>query len=382
MKPHGKPPPTSESAKKEMLTQSLPVKYRPKILQHLIGQPAATMQINGMFNTGRIPSTIIFTGPPGTGKTTTARLLARYINCKNLVKTKTSWKPCGECSTCLAGDNTADVTEINAADTRGIDGMRDLVAASKNSAFGGGKRIYIIDEFHALTSQSLSMLLKPLEEPSPNTVWMLCSMSTDKIPQAILSRGLRIDLKPLTPEILVPRLQQIAEKEGVSIKDIPGGEKTLKLICELTSCHPRAAISNLDSLLLSISGGKDIDSKTVLNIFLSTTDADIEKAGVQLIASVMKNDLKYIVKIVRELNQSRNLLNKAKWTILNLIDNEIGIAKYKSYGARLFEKVAKDNELKPTLKALLDIQLKFCRVEQNFMTSNIDEDILLITGLI
>ena len=124
--------------------ESLAVKYRPKVFEDLIGQSHLVSQLQGMFKAGRLPGAILLAGQTGTGKTTTARMIARYLNCKN--PAPVTHAPCGECISCKYVEGHPDVTELNIGDTRGIDDIRALVASSKNLPVMGESRVFILDE--------------------------------------------------------------------------------------------------------------------------------------------------------------------------------------------------------------------------------------------
>jgi DNA polymerase III subunit gamma/tau len=367
-------------SKPELKIQSLPVKYRPKTFGSLIGQQHIVSQLEGMFLKRRLPSAILLTGLPGTGKTTLSRMIARYVNCKDLQKTEKGLEPCGKCSSCL-NDSSLNYTEINIADTRGIDDMRALVSASRNQALGGGKRVYCLDEFHQATPQASQLILKPLEEPSPNTLWILGSMSHDKLLPAIVSRCLRLDLKQVSVPELSRHLARICKREKVEVDDLPGGEKTLNLICELSNCQPRAALSMLDSVLLAMASNSKLDSKTLLSQILKNTDADLEKLSARLCASFLGSDVEELVRTIKESAAPRALLNKSKWLCMNYVDNLLKLAKFKSFGTRTLENYLAKNNVKPNLPKALNFQKRLAEAELK-MNQGLEEEIALISNLI
>jgi DNA polymerase III subunit gamma/tau len=359
--------------------ESLPSKYRPKKFSDLIGQSHIVSQLEGMFKSQRMPSALLLTGLPGTGKTTLARMIASYLNCKSLVKSDSGrLEPCGECGNCKT-DNVLNYTEINAADSRGIDAMRDLVAGSRNQTLTGGTRIYCIDEAHQLTPQASQLLLKPLEDTKKNTLWIIGSMSHEKLLPAIVSRCLRLDLKQVDIDTMVKFLARICKRE--KIEDLPGGEATLKLIGELSNCQPRAALSALDSVLMAVKSGSKLDSKTLLAQVLKNTEADVEKAAVNLVLYTLSQDVPGIVKTVKTSGGSRSLLHKAKWILSNLVDNQVGCANFKGYGTRLLEQKSAKDGIKLGLKSLITVQMCLATAEQQ-MNLGIDEDLAIISSLV
>jgi DNA polymerase-3 subunit gamma/tau len=212
-------------------------KYRPKKLNEVVGQKVAVGIIESMLSKNEIAPCILITGEFGTGKTTLARIIAIYVNCE-------SGKGCGTCRSCVAMDKGShpDVTEVNAADSRGIDTIRDLVTISQ-LAPRFEKRVIILDEAHALTPQAASALLKPLEEPSKRTIWILCTTDAQKILSTIKSRSRQIKLLPAPAKSIQNLLQRICTAEGV-----PYPEKALEMIATLADGHPRNAVHMLESV--------------------------------------------------------------------------------------------------------------------------------------
>lgn len=141
---------------KAFVSESLAVKYRPKTLSEFSGHSGVVQQLMGMFKTGHVPNTILLAGESGTGKTTLARMIARTVNCQNL--DQTTFAPCESCMSCRYENSHPDIMEMNMADTRGIDDVRALIAASRNSPSIGSNRVILLDESHMLTSQAAQCL--------------------------------------------------------------------------------------------------------------------------------------------------------------------------------------------------------------------------------
>lgn len=221
-------------------------RYRPKILEDLIGQDEVVAQIQGMILSKRISRTYLIHGPWGSGKTTVARLLARYLNCANPdVATGT---PCGTCKQCEKMDKGIhpDVIEINAADARGIDDIRQIM----NTAIykpQSNYRIYILDEIHQLTPQAMSSFLKMLEEPPATTVFCLCTTNPEKLLDTIVSRCQQICIGPVSIPACTYLLYRVAYAEGCM--ELANNEMILEKIAKLTRSHPRDALQALEVVI-------------------------------------------------------------------------------------------------------------------------------------
>lgn len=355
-----------------MLTESLAVKHRPRVLADLVGQDHIATQLKGMFLKKKMPAAILLHGSTGLGKTTVARMIARYVNCSS--PDKETYAPCNECGSCRMEEHP-DVIELNAGDARGIDDVRSLIAQSKNMPTIGRKKIFILDEAHQFTSQSQQCLLKPVEEPPANTIWIICTMSPDKLLPAIAKRCMQLQVKPVEPEVLVKRLYRIARREGVDFKTIQDGTKVLKTIADFANGGVRESIALLESVLYAYSGNPDIDANTVLTQFLSGNGADLDQAAVKLLVSFFSKDLIGIVEATSTDNP-RGVLSKLRWLLDYLISNSIGKAKFVPYSGRLFAKEAKAAGIKVALGPLLQLQNLLVEIECRLNSQSIDERVV------
>jgi DNA polymerase-3 subunit gamma/tau len=193
------------------------LKYRPQDFDELTGQGHVALSLKGAIKSGRIGHAFLFAGPRGVGKTTTARILAKSLNC---VEGPTI-HPCQKCQSCreIALSRSIDVIEIDGASNRGIDEIRNLREAVQYSPLYSRRKIYIIDEVHALTGDAFNALLKTLEEPPPSVVFIFATTNPAKVPQTILSRCERFVFKRLSVKEVSGRLKSIAEKENIAITD-------------------------------------------------------------------------------------------------------------------------------------------------------------------
>lgn len=191
--------------------------YRPKTFSEILGQEQVTEILKKQAKTKSFHHAYLFFGSSGTGKTTTARILASSMNCLNGCGCE--GEPCGTCQNCRTIEEgyNWDVREINGADFRGIDEIRDLIRRSYLYPVSGNKKVYIIDEAHALTQESFNCLLKLLEEPPPYLVIILVTTNFDRIPETVTSRCSLYPFKRLKLKDIEGKLQLIAEREGIEL---------------------------------------------------------------------------------------------------------------------------------------------------------------------
>ncbi len=220
---------------------NLPVKYRPKRFSEVTGQEHVTRTLYNALKSRRIASAYLFTGPRGVGKTTTARILAKGLNCEKGVTPE----PCNECVVCreIDASRSMDVIEIDGASNRGIDQVRDLRENIRLMPTRGRYRVYIIDEVHMLTPEAFNALLKTLEEPPEHVVFIFATTEPRKVPETVISRTQRFDFRPLSLKEIQRRLQDIAEKEGIQ-----ASPEALQRIARYAHGSLRDAISLLEQL--------------------------------------------------------------------------------------------------------------------------------------
>ena len=286
----------------------LALKYRPQEFKDLIGQEVMAETITTAIKLGKTPNAYLLTGIRGVGKTTTARLIAKALNCQKNDKPSencSSEKPCSSCNEIMQS-NHIDVLEMDAASKTGIDDVRELIENSKYSPTSAKFKIFIIDEVHMLSKQAFNGLLKTLEEPPPRLKFILATTEVRKIPVTILSRVQRFDLKRVGLDKLLTLLQNISKKEGGKISI-----DALRLIGQASEGSVRDAISLLDRALITqnINKGKEIQDEDIRRMLGL---ADRNKLIV-LFKEVLSGEQKKAIQMLREMIDSgldaKNFLN-------------------------------------------------------------------------
>jgi DNA polymerase-3 subunit gamma/tau len=224
-----------------MATQALYLKYRPQTFEEVVGQEPITTTLRNALRQGRLRHAYLLAGPRGTGKTTTARLLAKAVNCL----APEGERPCNACSICVAINEGRflDLIEVDAASNRGIDEIRDIREKVGFRPNEGRFKVYVLDEAHMLTEPAFNALLKTLEEPPPHVIFALVTTDPHKIPATISSRCQRFDFRRISLQTIVDRLASIAAQEGVTVEPA-----ALELIAYQGTGAMRDAISLLDQL--------------------------------------------------------------------------------------------------------------------------------------
>ncbi|HEV2562436.1 MAG TPA: DNA polymerase III subunit gamma/tau [Rhizomicrobium sp.] len=229
-------------------------KYRPSDFTGLIGQEALVRTLSNAFASGRIAHAFMLTGVRGVGKTTTARIIARALNCigPDGTRKEPTIHPCGVCEPCvaIAESRHVDVQEMDAASRTGIDDIREIIEGVRYAPASARYKVYIIDEVHMLSKQAFNGLLKTLEEPPPHVKFVFATTEIRKVPVTVLSRCQRFDLRRVETAELVAHLKGIAEKEKVNIE-----EGALALIARAAEGSVRDALSLLDQAIAHDEGG-------------------------------------------------------------------------------------------------------------------------------
>ncbi len=284
-----------------MTNKILALKYRPQEFKDLIGQDVMAKTITNAIKIGKTPNAYLLTGIRGVGKTTTARLIAKALNCEKNLNLKIKCQSENFCSTCneIINSNHIDILEMDAASKTGIDDIRELIENSKYSPTSAKFKIFIIDEVHMLSKQAFNGLLKTLEEPPPSLKFILATTEVRKIPVTILSRCQRFDLKRVSIDQLCIHLRNISNIEKGNIT-----EDAIKLIAKTSEGSVRDSISLLDRALISQTKEKNeaieeqdiremlglADKSKVIILFKEVLSGK-EKEAIKLLKDLIKNGL-------------------------------------------------------------------------------------------
>lgn len=297
---------------------SLYRKYRPHNFDNLVGQDNIKTTLVNALKNNSVTHAYLFTGPRGTGKTSTARLLAKALNCVNL---KDGYEPCNECEFCTALNNGSliDVIEIDAASNRGIDEVRDLREKISFAPSRSKYKVYIIDEVHMMTEPAFNALLKTLEEPPAHAYFILATTEIYKVPETIISRCQRFNFRRITKKALMTRLSFISQKEEIAAEDT-----ALELISRYVDGGLRDAIV----LLEQMSVNNELKADYVQQVLGISGSGIMEKFYESLIIS----DLSVALNIIGELHSQGSDLRQFMHEFLDFLRE------------KLIEHVAKDEK--------------------------------------
>lgn len=265
-------------------------KYRPDNFASLIGQKHIVQILKNSIKDNKISHAYLFSGPRGTGKTSTARILAKAVNCLN----NKSGLACGECDACQSFNTNPDIIEIDAASNNGVEEIRELINNVKIMPTSLKKKVYIIDEVHMLSQSAFNALLLTLEEPPEHVIFILATTNLESVPITIVSRCQRFEFKRITDDDIIERLKYVCKEEGISCE-----EDALKEIADASDGGLRDALSILDQLSKN-------DTTITVNMVSDEIGSISNKKLEELIKYVDQNDIAAINEVFDNL-ESTNL---------------------------------------------------------------------------
>ena len=263
-------------------------KYRPNNFNNVVGQDYTVEMLKKAISTGKHAHAYIFTGPRGTGKTSSAKIFAKALNCEHCV----DGNPCNECASCLSFKDSPDIIEIDAASNNGVEEIRELINNVKLVPSNFKYKVYIIDEVHMLTTSAFNALLLTLEEPPSHVVFILATTDIQDVPITILSRCQRFDFKPVNKTAIIERLKHVCSEESIKITD-----DALEEIALISAGGMRDALGMLDQLS---NDDTEITLEMVSDYFGSVSVKKID----ELLTSIEENNVEKLLEILKVVKES------------------------------------------------------------------------------
>ena len=264
-------------------------KYRPKTFAELVGQEAIATTLTNAINTLKIAPAYLFTGPRGTGKTSSARILAKSLNCVN--SDKPTPHPCGKCNVCqeISKGTTLDVIEIDAASNTGVDNIREIIERAQFAPVQCRYKVYVVDECHMLSTQAFNALLKTLEEPPKHVVFILATTDPQRVLATIISRCQRFDFRRIPIDAMVQHLSEIAKTENIHIT-----QEAVTIVAQVAQGGLRDAESLLDQLGL-LPG--EVTPEKVWDLVGSVSEQDL----LDLLIAIVEDNSEAVIDCTREI---------------------------------------------------------------------------------
>ena len=286
-------------------------KYRPQKLEEVVGQDHIKQALSNAITLGKISHAYLFTGPRGTGKTSTARILAKSLNC---IEGPTV-NPCGKCASCVDITNTVpiDVIEIDAASNRKVEDAQNILEKIQYVPVNGKYKIYIIDEVHMLTNTAFNALLKTLEEPPKNVVFILATTESHKVLDTIKSRCQRFDFRRITTDDIAKHLRYISDKENIKISD-----GALYSIAKNSAGGMRDSIALLDQVSI-LGESKEITEEDINNLLGRISFDVLNEMAQYIIDSDSINAVKILEKVYNSGNEPVQILSNLMYYFKNLL---------------------------------------------------------------
>ncbi len=351
------------------------LKYRPQKLEDVLGQNSVKETLVNAINNSKIVHAYLLTGPRGSGKTSSARILAKSLNCSNALDGKSpSTQPCGVCESCvsIANSSSIDVVEIDAASHGGVDDARQIVEKVNLASVNGKFRVYIIDEVHMLSNPAFNALLKVIEEPPSNVVFILATTEVDKVPKTIASRCQQLRFRPITIKDCLERLEFVSKKENINISP-----SALELIAEHSDGAMRDALSLLDQIGVFSTEAQVISEEKIHEVLGGIPALELSELARAVLARDASGSIVSINTLILQGKDPVHIVSELADFILRVLEVQNGFEqnnKYISAIQSLCQTEGIENyELVQILDALTDLEyrLKQGAKNKNLLRANL-----------
>ncbi|QZE60123.1 hypothetical protein pEaSNUABM35_00206 [Erwinia phage pEa_SNUABM_35] len=364
---------SSESG--ELTTINFADQFRPKRIEDYVGQNHIVKIMKGWQKSKTVPSTMIITGHLGSGKTTFARLVAKYINCE-------TFSACGKCRSCEMHDRGAhpDEQEFDMGGDAGkVDGSQKIVDSAPLSPMFK-RRVFIFDESHLMSSAAESKLLKITEQPPAHVVFIFVTTNPEKMKNTMISRMTQLPIRPIPTDVIHKRLVEISEQLSILPKKDKALDKAtsaLHQVAEYAGGQMRGAITMLQNIYASVKGGEEFDKNLVAELAAADPEIDMEAKAVQMIGAYLSMDLIAVIQFLREANNPRAIVAKARWIIHGVLGHYAETNKWQSAGLKMFMNMTKKDNIKVNLVSMVYLQSSLADAEVAFNSTSVPADIML-----
>jgi len=338
-------------------------KYRPSNLDELIGQEFISITLKQALSSQKIAPAYLFNGPRGTGKTSSARIFAKSLNC--ISSEQPTPNPCGKCILCqqIAEGNALDIIEIDAASNTGVENIREIIDRARFAPTQARWKVYVIDECHMLSTAASNALLKTIEEPPARVVFILATTNPERVLNTILSRCQKFDFKRISSDTIFRHLSDIANKESIKFED-----QALKLIAKRSNGGMRDAQSLLDQLSLHPDG---ISAKNVQRLLGEVSENDL----ISLISALINNNPESLIISCNNLYDSGNEPHEVLVGLLNITRDLLLKTINNSYSDIFYTSIEFQNELdklsnKISKTRIIDWHNKLKNIDYQIKTSD------------